>query len=250
MALSVIPLLFACLPKKPEVPLTEIPAGPAAEALVLRRQSFATLKALAVVESARSGRKRTYENVGMLVDGQKRLRAEAYGPLGQSLFTLVWSGNGLVLREDDKNVAMPAQAGLERLLGMAIEAPELCAILSANLPDIAPSVSPRAYQEPDGSDLLEWTDGALLRRFFVALPGPGQPEVRIVASELYRSGKLVYRVWYEQTLEVSRYLIPKTVKIENPGKKISLSIMYSDVDVNQPLSDDAFTLPEGGPAAP
>jgi hypothetical protein len=252
IALAVVVLLCACLPKKPEPPLTEIPAGPAVEALALRRQSFATLKALAVVESVRSGRKRSYENVGIIVDGQRRLRAEAYGPLGQAVFTLVWGGSGISLRQDDDSTSMPAAAGLEKLFGVEIEASELCAVLTANLPASASSAAPRAYQEPDGSVLLEWTDGAMLRRFFVVLPagtGPGQ-EVRIVASELYRSGKLVYRAWYEQTTAVSRYLMPKTVKIENPGKKISLTILYSDLEVNLPISDDAFILPGGRPGAP
>jgi hypothetical protein len=252
LALAVIPLLFACLPTKPEVHLTEIPAGPAAESLALRRQSFSTFKAFASVESVRAGRKRSFDTVGIIVDGQKRLRAEAFGPLGQSLFSLVWSGGGLLVRRDEGNVvAMPARAGLERIFGMEIDAAELCAVLTANLPAGLQPADGRAYQEPDGSVLLEWNDGGIRRRYFVVPPEPGSGRgFRITASEVYRSRELVYRARYEQTEEVSGYLMPKTVKLENPERNISLTILYSDLDVNLPLSDEVFQLPEGGPTAP
>jgi hypothetical protein len=60
----------------------------------------------------------------------------------------------------------------------------------------------------------------------------------------------VYRVRYEREEQVSTYLIAKTVRIENPDNKTSLTVVYNDVEVNGPLSDDAFILQGGEAGAP
>lgn len=242
----IIPLLFACFPKKPEISLPAVPARPLMQALEQRRQMFSGLKAAAGVESVRSGRKRFYDTVGIVIEDQRRLRVEAYGPLGQSLLTLVWDGADMFLRLDDGRVLTPGAAGLERMLGVAMGAGELCAVLTGNIPAAAPQEQTRAYREPDGSYMIEQSSGDLLRRLYVLLPDPGADQsVLITASELYRSGKLVYRARYEHPELISRYLIAKTVDIENPDKKVSLTVEYNEMDVNVPLSDDAFKLVDG-----
>jgi outer membrane lipoprotein-sorting protein len=244
-----IPLLFACFPKKPEISLPAVPAQPLMRALEQRRQTFSGLKAAASVESVRSGRKRSYDTVGIVIEDQRRLRMEAYGPLGQSLVTLVWDGADVLLRLDDGRVLTPGPAGLERMLGMAMGAGELCAVLTGNVPAAAPGEETKAYREPDGSYMIEQRSGDLLRRLYVLLPEPGaDPGIRITASELYRSGKLVYRARYEHPELISRYLIAKTVGIENPDKKVSLTVEYNEMDVNVPLSDDAFKLTDDAAA--
>jgi outer membrane biogenesis lipoprotein LolB len=244
MSLVIIPLLFACLPKKPEVSLPAVPARPLVQALEQRRQMVSGLKAVASVETVRSGRKRSYDTVGLVIDGRRRLRVEAYGPLGQSLATLVWDGSTVLLRLDDGRVLTPGQAGLEKILGVAMDAGELCAVLTGNLPG-APVGDATAFQEPDGSYLLELREGDFLRRLFLVFPGPGpEPRVRITVSELYRSDRLVYRARYDQIEQISQYLMAKAVRIENPGKKASLTVAYDEMDVNAPLDDDAFKLPD------
>jgi hypothetical protein len=242
----IIPLLFACLPKKPEIPLTEVPFGPLVQMLEQRRQSFSGLKAVASVETVRSGRKRAYDTVGIMIDGQRRLHMEAYGPLGQSLVTLVWNGTDVAVRLADGRVVRPGQAGLERILGVAMDAGELCAVLSGNIPAITSSTATRAFREPNGSSLIEMIDGDTRRLIHVLLPEAGSGQgIRITDSELYRSDKLVYRARYEEMEQISRYLIPKNLRIENPEKKISLAVVYNETDVNVPLNDDAFKLPDG-----
>ena len=244
MPLVIIPLLFACLPKKPEVSLPAVPAGPLVQALEQRRQKVSGLKAVASVVTVRSGRKRSYDTVGMVIDGRQRLRVEAYGPLGQSLVTLVWDGSTVLLRLDDGRVLTPGPAGLERILGVAMDAGELCAVLTGNLP-AARVEDATAYQEPDGSYLLDLSEGDFLRRLYLVFPGRGpEPQVRITASELYRTERLVYRARYEQIEQISQYPMAKTVRIENPGKKVSLTIVYDEMDVNPPLDDDAFKFPD------
>jgi len=250
ISLVIIPLLFACLPKKPEITLPEAPAGPLLAALEQRRAAFSALKAVASVEAVRSGRRRAYDTVGIMIDGQRRLRMEAYSPLGQSLVTLVWNGADMLLRLEDGRVLRPDPQGLERILGVALDAGELCAALSANLPLSAGAGEAKAYREPDGGYLIEFHEGELVRHVFLPLQeGPGQ-DVRIDGEELFRSGKLQYRVRYEEMERISGYLVPKTVRFENPEKKASLTIEYHDTDVNAPLQDDAFTLPAGEDRAP
>ena len=247
VCLVIIPLLFACFPKQPEILLPEVPALPLMQALEQRRQMFVGLKAVASVETVRSGRKRFYDTVGIVIEGQQRLRVEAYGPLGQSLVTLVWDGFDVLLRLDDGRVLTPGQAGLEGVLGVAIDAGELCAILTGNLPAAISSVEAKAFQDPDGNFVVELRSGDLLRRLYVLLGDQGsEPRVRITASELYRSGKLVYRARYEQTEPISRYPMAKIVRIENPGKKVSLTVEYNEMDVNTPLGDEAFKLLDDG----
>lgn len=216
-----------------------------------RRQSFSGLKAIASVETVRSGRKRAYDTVGITIDGQRRLHMEAYGPLGQSLVMFVWNGTDMAVRLDDGRVVRPGQAGLERILGLAMDAGELCAVLSGNIPALTPSTSTRAFREPDGSSLIEVTDGDARRLIHVLLSEAGSGQgVRITDSELYRSDKLIYRARYEEMEQVSRYLIPKNLRIENPEKKVSLEVVYSETEVNVPLSEDAFKLPDGEAVAP
>jgi hypothetical protein len=249
LSLIILPLLFACFPKQPEISLPEIPALPLMQALEQRRQMFSGLKAMASVETVRTGRKRSYDTVGIVIKGQQRLRVEAYGPLGQSLVTLVWDGEDALLRLEDGRVVMPGPAGLERMLGVAMDAGELCAVLTGNISTDVSSKEARAFQEPDGSFVIELSAGNLLRRWYVLFSGPGpEQNIRITTSELYRSGKLVYRARYEQAEPISRFLMAKIVRIENPGKKVSLTVEYNEMDVNVPLGNDAFKLSDGGEA--
>ncbi len=240
----IIPLLSACHPLKPEIFLPAVPPGPLVQALEQRRQSFLGLKALASVEVLRSGRKRAFDTVGIILDGQRRLRVEAYGPLGQSLTTLVWDGSQVLLRREDGRVSRPGQAGLERILGIPMDAGELCAVLSGNLPAGAQSAETRAYREPDGGSLVEITTTDAQRRLHVVFSGSGVGQgIRITAAELFRSGKLVYRASYGPMEAGSQYQIPKTVLIENPKRTGSLALVYHETEVNMPLTDEAFTLP-------
>jgi len=244
ITLVILPLLFACYPKKPEIHLNEVPSGPVVQMLEQRRQSFSSLKTIVSVQTARSGRKRAYDTVGIIIDGLRRLRVEAYGPFGQSLETLVWNGTDMAVRLADGRVLRAGQAGLERILGMAIDAGELCALLSGNIPARTSSTATRAFREPDGSFLTEMIDGDARRLVHVLLPKAGSGlGIRIIDSELYRSDELIYRVRYEEMEHISGYVIPKSLHVENPEKKVSMDVVYNETDVNVPLNEDSFRLP-------
>ncbi len=238
----IIPLLAACLPKKPEINLPAVPAQPLMQALDQRRQSLSAFKAVASVELVRAGRRRAFDSVGILLDDQRRARMEVYGPLGQSLLTLVWNGPDVAVRRADGSVLRPGVAGIEKILGMPLDARELCAALSGNVPAHEP-VETNAFREPDGGSVIQVLTSDSERRFHVLYSeSPSVKNVWITAAELYRSGKLVYRVRYTQKDGVSEYRLPETVLIENPERKSSLKIVYEDTEVNMPLSEAAFVL--------
>jgi hypothetical protein len=243
IALIVIPLLFSCLPKKPVVPMTEVPAGPLLQVLEERRQAFTGLKAMATVQVVKRGGKRTLENVGIVLDGQRRFRIEAFGPLGQSALALVWDGRELFARLPGNDRVVPqGPAGLERLLGEGIEAQELCAILSGNVPVIGQPSDARLLCGQYGDCMLELSKGDSVRRVRVQLPQAPGGLPKIVSQALYWSGKLVYEARFDKTAEIAHYLLPMLLVIENPDKKLMLTIVYGDAEVNTPISDEAFLL--------
>jgi hypothetical protein len=245
-------LLFACLPKQPEFPLTEVPAGPLLQALEQRRRSFSGLKAVAAVEAVRKGRKRGFDNVGIVLASQDRLRIEAYGPLGQSLLTFVWDGKDVLLRMPGQDqVVRPGTAGLERLFGAGLEVQELCAALAGNIPPVPMSAAVFAACGRGGLCELTIRQGDLVRRVQVVSSPSGSGLVLTpVSSELSRSGKLVYRARFGQVAEIARYPMPGAVVIENPEKKFSLTITYAEVDMNIPIDGALFTLPDEEAGAP
>ncbi len=246
-----VSLLFACLPKQPELPLTEVSAVPLLQALEQRRQSFTGFKAVAGVTAVRKGRTRAFDNVGIVLASQDRLRIEAYGPLGQSLFALVWDGTEVLLRLPEQERAAPGAAGLERLLGAGLDVQELCAALAGNVPPVQPSAAVSAACGRGGLCELNIRQGELVRRVQVVnhLSAAG-PVLMPVISELYRNGKLVYRARFEEVSERAHYLMPGVVAIENPEKRFSLTIGYAEVDVNVPIDQSLFSLSDEELGAP
>jgi hypothetical protein len=247
IALIAVLFLFACLPKKPEIPGTEVPAGPLIKALEQQRQAFTGLKVIASVDVVRRGKKRSFDTVGIVLDNRCRLRVEAFGPLGQSLVALVWDGNDVLLRmQDDDRIMRPGQAGIERLLGMSVEAKDLCDIFSGTVTEIMRPLDARVFCTQNNSCVIELPEGDTVRRIRVLPPSVNPAAVRIVVQELYRSNTLVYRTRYERMQEISHVLLPRTIVIENPGKGVTITVEYADADVNVTVPDDVFTLSDHG----
>lgn len=230
-------LLFACAPKRPEIPAVEVPAAPFVHALEQRRGSFLSLKAVASAQVSRKGRTRSFDSVGVLLKAQEKFKLEAYGPLGQPLIGLLWNGDEVLLRSP----AAPGlqTGGLERLLGADVEPRELCAVLSGNIPDVA-GYDAKAFCG-EIACVLELRKGELLRR--VVVPPRSGAGIRPHSSELYRGRTLLYRAEYDEWGAVSGYLFPRKIALQNPERTTGLMIEYQDLDVNAPLGDDAFTLP-------
>jgi outer membrane lipoprotein-sorting protein len=237
--LVLVPLLFACAPRKPEVPATEVPATPLVQALEQRRQSFQSLKAVSSVQVFRRGRRLAFENVGILIKSSDKLRIEAYSPLGLPLIELVWDGNDVFIRRPGEPALRKSGSGLERVLGADVEPREFCALLAGNVPEIPAQADSRAFCGEEGC-VLDIRQGEMLRRVRLS-PAPGA-DVLPASYELYRAEALVFRARFEGMHAVSNHLFPAKVVMENPDRKAGLTVLYEEVEVNVPVDDGAFIL--------
>jgi hypothetical protein len=244
VAFLVIPLLFSCYPKKPEAPMVAVPAAPLLQALEQQRHAFSGLKAVASATLVKSGHRRTFDTVGVVVDDHSRFRIEAYGPLGQSIMAVVWDGREMLIRLPEENkVDHTGAAGLEKLLGQGLEPSELCAILSGNMPDKPEDTSPVLLCGETGDCILKLSNGSLIRTVRVSYPvGKAGWEPRIRSYELLRSGSLLYRVQFDRVEEISHYPLPTEIVIDSPEKKLQLILNYHEADVNTPIDNEAFSL--------
>ncbi len=239
LAITLFPFLFSCAPPKPEIPRNEVPAAPLVRALELRSRSFTGLKAVARVETERKGRKRVYESVAFLQKGMNRLRIEGFGPLGESIFALVWDGKDMLVRlPGDAEPMRTGQWGFERLVGFPLAPEELSALLSGNAPQAPADAEARAFCTGDGRCEVELRHQESRWRVFVA---PSEP-FRIESCERYHRGTLAYSARFDAAETVDGYLFPKRVTVKNADNKVSLTIDYQDVEVNVPVEDSLFVL--------
>ncbi len=226
--------------------MTAIPAAPLLEALDQQRHAFFNLTAVASATIRKSGRKRSFDTVGVVVDDQRRFRLEAYGPLGQSIMIIIWDGKELVLRlpEEDR-IDRKGAAGLEQLLGQGLEPAELCAILSGNIPDAGKTSSPALLCGTNEDCILKLSSGNLLRSFRVSYPEEQSGrEPRIRSYELSRSGSILFRARFDRVEEISHYPLPTQIEVENPEKNLKLTIVYREAEVNTTIDDEVFSLTE------
>lgn len=242
----VIPLLFACFPKKPEIPMTEVPAEPFLKALEQRERSFSTLKAFGSIQVVRKNRKRSFESVGILLNGREQFKIEAYGPLGETLITLVWNGKEAVLdMGGQRRVMPPGSSGLERIFGADVDPGELSAVLSGNIPANVEGSQAAFLCAPDGKCILELRRKDTLVRAHPAA-GLDTTDFMVSSCEVYRGRTLVYQARFESLEKVSGYALPKRIIVENPDKRMSLTVVYDEAEVNVPLDIRSLSVPSQG----
>jgi outer membrane lipoprotein-sorting protein len=236
-------LLCACAPKLPPLPETEVPAGPLLQALDKRQQSFRGLTAMASVEFHTGHGRRTFDSVGVVLDGQRRLRMEAYGPLGQTITALVWNGNEvlLLLPGNDKVVRQGAD-GLARIFGDGLDAKELCALLSNNVPDALASAKASLFCEKNNECVLELRRMNDIRRVYVSPATGSEKGPVILMQERYQDGALLYRARFGRSEVMHHYRLPLRIELEKPDQDFVLTIEYSEVELNPKISNEAFIL--------
>ncbi len=211
-------------------------------ALERRRKTFPGLKALASVEITKSGRKRAFDSVGVVLDGLRRFRIEVYGPLGESQMTLVWDGQDLLSRVPGHETMRNGSGGIGSILDRDLTPAELCAVLSGNAPATSPG-SATLFCGPHGACDLVLRQGEDLRRIGVQLPASDGGELQILSLELFRNNSLIYHADFAQQERVNDVLVPKRITLETNG--IRLKVHYSDVTVTGSFRDAAFSLPAG-----
>lgn len=244
----ILPLLFACVHKKPEIPMTEVPAGPLVQALEQRGRAFSTLKAIASIRVVRKDRKRSFESVGILVKDQERFRIEAFTPLGQTAVTVLWNGKEVMLdAEGERRFLEPGSWALERVLGADVDPAELCAILSGNVPGILAGSETKLLCAADGRCVLELKrEDRLVRIYHEAAQESSEPAIS--SYDVYHGGHQAYHVEFESFRRISGYALPMKIAVENRDKRMSLTVEYAEAELNLPLDARAFMIPaEEGP---
>lgn len=238
---SLLLFLPACQNRLPDVSMPEVPSAPLIQALDAQRRKLASVKAVARVETERKGKRRSYESVAVVMD-RGRLRVDGFGPLGESLFALLWDGKAVLLRPPGElKFISVGQAGLERALGIALSPTELYAALSGNVIVPVPTAVVRSYCEAGGRCVVQFPgDGGDRRVHAFRADGAAADGVIAAGEELYDGSKLVYRGRFEERKDVSGYSFPMAVALENPDRALRLVVRYEDVEVNAPVEDALF----------
>ena len=238
--------LSACIPRPPEIPYAIAPAGPLVGALEEHRQRFGSLKALARIETEHREKRRVYESVAIVQRGFDRLRVEGYGPLGQTLFTVLWDGATIMLLPADGSGARTlGQGGLERIVGVNLAPQDLCAVLVGGAPRVPDAVGTTAGCSTDGRCIVDLPRGEERWRVHVrrgaSVTGNA---LEIDAIERYHGGTLVFLVRYEgrEGPRTGEYALSKRVIVQDPAKRASLTVEYLDAQING-LIDDGMFLP-------
>lgn len=250
LCIIIFPLLSACFVAPPEIPLHEGPAEPVVTALQQRRRSFTGMKAVARVETERKGRKRAYESVAILQQRFDKLRVEGYGPMGESLFALVWDGKDVLVRKAGESEPVKVgQFGLERIMGVPLSPADLCSILSGNIPNIPDNAGASVRCAEAGWCFVDLRHEDQHWRVKIEPNGGANGDVRIDAIELYRGERVVFRSAFAYFREgVNQvFLNPTVIRIESPDRDMSVTVAYEDADMNVPVEDGAFVL--GGEGA-
>jgi outer membrane lipoprotein-sorting protein len=244
LGLGLLLFLPACHVTPPEFPVHEVPAGPFIEKLAERRESFEGMKAVARVEIERKGRKRAYESVAVLQKGFRKLKVEAYGPLGQPLVALLWDGTSVLVRKageaDPLNVG---QFGLERVLGLQVVPADLCALLTGNAPAVPGGAVARAGCNDDDRCVVDFQHDDLRWRVLF-LPSTGDPatDPAVAGADLYQGDRLVLRSTYEPQGWSPARGLPKRITVEDPVRMVRLTVDYEEADSNVPVEDGIFAL--------
>lgn len=250
LSVLVFPLLSACFAAPPEIPLHEIPAGPIVTALQQRRRSFTGMKAVARVETERKGRKRVYESVAILQQRFAKLRVEGYGPLGETIFALVWDGKDVLVRKagESEQIAV-GQFGIERIVGVPLSPADLCSILSGNIPGIPDNAGATAGCAQAGWCVVDLRHDDQRWRVKIEPKGGVNGDLRIEAIELYRGKRVVFRSAFAYVKEGVNQVFPEPtwILIDSPDRDMSVTVAYEEVDMNVPVEDDVFVL--GGEGA-
>jgi len=248
LSVLIVPLLSACVAAPPEIPLHEIPAGPLTQALEQRRRAFTGMKAVARVETEHKGRKRSYESVAILQQRFEKLRVEGHGPMGESIFALVWDGLDVMVRKaGEPEPVKVGLFGLERIIGVSLSPADLCAVLSGNIPRIPGNAETSVHCSDFGWCIMEARRDDMHLRVKVHMPAVSGGAIKIDRIESFQRDHLVFDSVFAYPGDNTNSRFPATITLANPDRKAILTVHYEDVEADAVVEDSAFIL--GGEAA-
>jgi hypothetical protein len=203
------------------------------------------MKAVARVEMERKGKKRAYESVAIIQQRFDKLRVEGYGPMGESLFSLVWDGKDVRARKAGESEPMTVgQFGLERIIGVPLSPTDLCSILSGNIPGIPDNALATAGCAQAGWCIADFRHDDQRWRVTIEPKGGANGDLRIDAIELYVGKRLVFRSAFAYLKEGVNQAFPDPtwILINSPDRNMSVTVVYEDVERNVAVEDGAFVL--------
>lgn len=233
--------LAGCRPAVPPVATSPLTS----EALLLRltanRGSFHSLKGLASIRAEIDGRVTNARQV-LLMEKPARLRAEVLGLFGQPALQVAVDRGQLAVHvvQEGRYLKGAATAGnLARFTRMPLGVDDLVRLALYDVPLIPYGESTLRTDERGYLLRLEASRGDRQDLLFDTLG-------RLYGVEYFRGGELLLKVGYQRFAE-QQGGFPRELSLEMPVRRTSLTLVYSDLELNPELAGDRFTLtpPDG-----
>jgi hypothetical protein len=228
--------LSGCRPAAPPVAMTPLTS----EALLMRldanRGSFHSLKGLASIRAEIDGRV-TSARQALLMEKPARLRAEVLGLFGQPALQVAVDRGQLAVHvvQEGRYLQGAATAGnLARFTRMPLGVDDLVRLALYDVPLIPYGESSLQTDERGYLLRLEASRGDRQNLLFDAAG-------RLYGVEYFRDGELLLKVGYDRFAE-QQGGFPKELSLDMPVRRTSLSLVYSDLELNPELGGDRFTL--------
>jgi hypothetical protein len=228
--------LSGCRPAVPSVPLVPLTSEALLMRLAVNREAFHSLEGLASIRAEIDGRV-TSARQALVMEKPARLRADVLGLFGQPALQVAADKGQLAVHvvQEGRYLQGAATAGnLARFTRMPLGVDDLVRLALYDVPLIAYGESSVHTDERGYLLLLEASQGDRQHLFF-------DTAGRLYGVEYFRDGELLLKVGYDRFSE-HQGGFPRELSLDVPVRRTSLSLVYSDLELNTELAGDRFTL--------
>lgn len=238
--LFVLPHLQACTPLRVLSRETPDPENVFQE-VKAREQACKGLRGLARVKVSSAEKSFSVQEI-FLARPPAHLRAESLGPLGTPQSYLVTDGQELKLYIPSENRYYRGEARPERLsfaLPIALEPEEIVAFLLGRMPPMNPAKVSIRRDEGEGLWILDLVSPAPRREQSIWVD---PHSFQILRGEIHRPG-LSLGVVFRDFQMIQGILFPKEIQLLSSTPKVSIDLIYQEVELNPPWGPQDFILP-------
>ncbi len=228
--------LFGCRPAVPPVAMPPLNSEALLIRLAANQGAFRSLKGLASIRAEIDGRVTSARQV-LLMEKPARLRADVLGLFGQPALQVAADGQRLavhVVQEGRYLQGAATASNLARFTHMPLGVDDLVRLALYDVPLIPYGESSLHTDERGYLLRLEASRGDRQDLLFDAAG-------RLYGVEYFRDGELLLKVGYDRFAE-QQGGFPKELSLDMPVRRTSLSLVYSDLELNPELAGDRFTL--------
>jgi outer membrane lipoprotein-sorting protein len=229
--------LSGCRPAVPKpVALPPVAEKVLLQQLVATRNSFRSLRGLAKVHAEIEGKTSSARQV-VLLEKPDRLRTEILGPFGQPVLRVTVIRKHLSVHIPGEKLFLqgPATAdNLARFTLLPLGVEELVQLALYDVP-LIPYVESILTIEGDryALRLVDSRGDSQILRF--------DGKIRLAGVEYYRRDDLLLRVTYDRFNE-QQDAFPGSVALFMPKRQASLTMIYSDLEINGVIPEERFHL--------